>query len=184
MQAALHRAQGDAEHRSRFIAGELLEVPEQAEGRVGVGLAIVGMAVVGNLPGGRALSPAGRALAHADEAVGPAVHLGGDAAQAGANILDDAGRVGERTRVPASGPRATAAQRRQVNEIGQRRGCETCGTREPGTRSGNWIPNHTPPTAVRMPGEAQQLGPHCATCSARQGNFIRRLLEQLKEKLR
>jgi len=48
----------------------------------------------------------------------------------------------------------------------------TCGAKTPGTKSGEWVPNHVPPTSVKMPGEEQQLGPHCLKCSQRQGGFI------------
>jgi hypothetical protein len=74
-------------------------------------------------------------------------------------------------RIPI-GPRPTAGDRRRINEIGNRTGCMTCGTTEPGTTSGNWVPNHVPPTSVRLPGEPQQAGPHCINCSNQQGGHL------------
>ncbi len=56
------------------------------------------------------------------------------------------------TSIPASGPRAKAGERRAVNDIGGVTGCHECGATEPGTKSGNWIPDHQPPTALNPPG--------------------------------
>ncbi|MEG3148338.1 RHS repeat-associated core domain-containing protein [Sphingomonas sp. ZT3P38] len=74
--------------------------------------------------------------------------------------------------VPASGPRATAAERRGVNAEGNARGCHTCGARTPGTRSGNWIPDHQQSTALKPAGASQRLYPHCDACSRRQAGEV------------
>ncbi len=77
--------------------------------------------------------------------------------------------------VPARGPQRdfTRGERNAVNEIGQRNGCHTCGTTDPGTKSGDFVPDHQPPNAVNPPGKPQRLYPHCLGCSRRQGGEIR-----------
>ena len=74
----------------------------------------------------------------------------------------------------------TAAERAQINQIGSQTGCHTCGTTNPGTRSGNFVPDHQPPTALNTTGQPQQLYPQCINCSRQQGlaisNWLRGLL--------
>jgi hypothetical protein len=77
--------------------------------------------------------------------------------------------------IPARGPERdfTPGEREQINEIGRSTGCHTCGTTDPGTGSGNFVPDHQPPTGVVAPGEAQSLYPHCIDCSRQQGGEVR-----------
>src|SRR5262249_6319299 len=58
--------------------------------------------------------------------------------------------------IPARGPGRdfTKAERDAINEIGQTSGCHTCGTKDPGTKSGDFIPDHQPPTKL-APGTPQ-----------------------------
>lgn len=74
---------------------------------------------------------------------------------------------------PARGPGRdfTAAEREAVNEIGRKYGCHTCGTKNPGTKSGDFIPDHQPPSQL-APGQSQRLFPHCKACSLRQGGEV------------
>jgi hypothetical protein len=55
--------------------------------------------------------------------------------------------------IPA-GPsaRPTAAQQRAINEMGNAYGCHTCGAKTPGTKSGNWVGDHQPSTALNTSG--------------------------------
>ncbi len=82
--------------------------------------------------------------------------------------------------IPARGPGRdfTAAERDQINEIGRKTGCHSCGTTNPGTKSGDFIPDHQPPNALNVSGGPQQLYPHCKTCSLRQGGQIRKFQQQ------
>ncbi|WP_456062044.1 SitA5 family polymorphic toxin [Archangium lipolyticum] len=75
--------------------------------------------------------------------------------------------------IPARGPGRdfTAAEREAVNEIGRKHGCHTCGTRNPGTKSGDFIPDHQPPSQL-APGQPQRLFPHCKACSLKQGGEV------------
>ena len=64
--------------------------------------------------------------------------------------------------IPARGPdrRFTPYERSSINRIGKEHGCHTCGTKDPGTKSGNFIPDHQPPNKLNLEGDAQQLYPH------------------------
>lgn len=77
---------------------------------------------------------------------------------------------------PARSPnrRWTAEEIRENNRIGRTYGCHTCGTRDPGTGRSNFFLDHQLPNAWNSPGRLQRLFPHCATCSGRQGNWLKR----------
>jgi hypothetical protein len=79
-----------------------------------------------------------------------------------------------RNSIPARGPGRNfyAAERVENNENGDESGCHTCGTKDPGTRLGNYVLDHQPPTALNLFGSAQRLYPQCLACSWRQGSWI------------
>jgi RHS repeat-associated protein len=86
--------------------------------------------------------------------------------------------------IPARGPAPnfTAAERAAVRQIGEGSGCHTCGTMNPGTKSGNFVLDHQPPSGLVKPGTPQQLYPQCATCSfPRQANEVKRAIRALDE---
>lgn len=56
-----------------------------------------------------------------------------------------------------------------VNDIGIDTGCHTCGTKNPGTKGGNFVPDHQPPNSQNPDGGPQRLYPHCVGCSRTQG---------------
>ena len=77
--------------------------------------------------------------------------------------------------IPARGPERdfTVKERAQLNDIGRETGCHTCGTDElAGTRTGNFVADHQPPTALNYNSGPQRLFPQCVTCSLRQGGWI------------
>lgn len=76
--------------------------------------------------------------------------------------------------VPA-GPsaRPTKEQQDKINEIGDRDGCHTCGTRDPGTKSGNWVGDHQDPNKLNPEGKPQSYYPQCLNCSNEQGGRVR-----------
>jgi len=78
--------------------------------------------------------------------------------------------------VPA-GPsaRPTREQQGQINDAGAAGGCHTCGSTDPGTKSGNWVGDHQPPTSLNPPGEPQVYLPQCRGCSNVQGGRIRQI---------
>lgn len=76
--------------------------------------------------------------------------------------------------IPARGPGRSFRkdERNEVNKMGYRDGCHTCGSRDPGTPNGNFIPDHQLPSALNPRGQVQRLFPQCRTCSSRQGGFV------------
>ena len=77
--------------------------------------------------------------------------------------------------IPARGPDRgfTPEERGQINDIGNDTGCHTCGSTDPGTKSGNFIPDHQPPSALNPDGNPQRLYPQCLSCSRIQGGQVR-----------
>ncbi|MBJ6362369.1 RHS repeat-associated core domain-containing protein [Paenibacillus sp. MAHUQ-46] len=69
-------------------------------------------------------------------------------------------------------------ERNKINDIGQNTGCHTCGSKAPGTKSGNFIPDHQPPNSTVPNGTPQQLYPHCKSCSSKQGGTLGALKKQ------
>ena len=83
--------------------------------------------------------------------------------------------------VPATGPgRPSAAQQAAVNEIGNQTGCHTCGATNPGTKSGNWVADHQPPSALNPSGGKQVLKPQCLQCSRQQGGQVAAAVKKVK----
>ncbi len=70
--------------------------------------------------------------------------------------------------------RFTAAERQLINAIGNKSGCHTCGSKTAGTKSGNFVPDHQPPSALNTINQPQQLYPQCIHCSREQGLAIAR----------
>ncbi len=111
-----------------------------------------------------------------EEAEAPAVIAGevgnAQAATEGASTL----RPGPNAAgsIPARGSQRnfTTAERETVNEIGRVSGCHTCGTKNPGTKSGNFVLDHQPATGVNVTRSPQRLFPQCLTCSRRQGGDV------------
>ena len=78
---------------------------------------------------------------------------------------------------PARGPvrRWRAEKTRENNRIGRIYGCHTCGAKDPGQPSGNFVRDHQDPTGLNRDGRAQRIFPQCLSCSMRQGGFVRSL---------
>lgn len=72
------------------------------------------------------------------------------------------------------GRRFTPSERREINRIGRRYGCHTCGTTDPQTPSGNFIGDHQP--AISLSPGPYRIYPQCWPCSLRQGGLIRPLI--------
>ena len=82
--------------------------------------------------------------------------------------------AGEAISARSTSQRFTVAERAEINRIGKTTGCHTCGTTNPGTKSGNFVPDHQPPSALAQEGTPQQLYPQCINCSREQGLAIAR----------
>jgi hypothetical protein len=78
--------------------------------------------------------------------------------------------------IPARGPGRdfTTEERAVIDRFGYSTGCHTCGTKNPGTMWGHFVPDHQPPNARNPMGRPQRLFPQCARCSRFQGLWISR----------
>jgi hypothetical protein len=80
-----------------------------------------------------------------------------------------------RESIPARGPGRdfTPTERTETNRMGYAYGCHTCGTKNPGTRLGVFVPDHQPSNSVnRILGSRQRLYPQCKSCSSIQGSWL------------
>ena len=66
-------------------------------------------------------------------------------------------------------------ERSIINGLGSELGCQTCGTLDPVTTSGNFVPDHQLPNALNPTGRPQRLYPQCLNCSNLQGGWSRYL---------
>jgi len=125
-----------------------------------------GSALFSAVQGGSAWSPGGAR----NTSTTPVVSL--IATDAGDGLLSPGPHAGRS--IPGDETRVwSRAQRDQINEIMEETGCHRCGTRDPGTKSGDAIPDHQPPLS-QSPGP-YELYPHCKSCSWDQLQEIARL---------
>ena len=103
--------------------------------------------------------------------------------KAAASVIGDANKASTlkpgpfaKESIPSHPGRPTAAEQRQVNAHMEKNGCHTCGTKEPGTKSGNAIADHQSAQAL---GEPKEFLPHCNNCKARQGGEV---LQELRRR--
>lgn len=66
----------------------------------------------------------------------------------------------------------TPEEREEINRLGYKYGCHTCGSQDPRSNSGNFVLDHQPATRLNRPGDRQFLFPQCMTCMYRQGGLI------------
>jgi RHS repeat-associated protein len=108
--------------------------------------------------------------------VGGIVGAGEEAAQLGSAAAKSAIGVGEHAGESIAARSAardfTAAERSEINRIGSETGCHTCGTKNPGTKSANFVPDHQPPSSLNAARGPQRLYPHCVNCARRQGGEV------------
>jgi RHS repeat-associated protein len=85
--------------------------------------------------------------------------------------------------IPARGPGRdfTQGERDAINQQGQDTGCHTCGTKDAGTKSGNFVPDHQPPSALNTEGADQRLYPQCLQCSRTQGGEVNAAKQALQD---
>ncbi|MDX2564918.1 SpvB/TcaC N-terminal domain-containing protein [Streptomyces sp. TX20-6-3] len=69
-----------------------------------------------------------------------------------------------------------------INESGNKYGCHTCDATTPGTKDGDWIPDHQPPSSLVAPGSPQTAYPHCLPCARRQGGVVSQLSQGKSQK--
>ncbi|WP_245180316.1 RHS repeat-associated core domain-containing protein [Streptomyces montanisoli] len=69
-----------------------------------------------------------------------------------------------------------------INESGNAHGCHTCDATTPGTKYGDWIPDHQPPSSLVAPGSPQTAYPHCWPCARRQAGVVSQLSQARSKK--
>lgn len=155
------------------MAGDLVSGPVDFLQRAGPSLAGLGMSV----PLLRVGTPRGQ----------PIVNMGGAgavaaprAAAGGRNPFGIGPYAGESIPARSAARNFTRAERAEINRIGVKTGCHTCGTKNPGTKYGNFVLDHQTPSALNWEGAPQRLYPHCLACSDAQGLGIIRLLPRLR----
>ncbi len=68
--------------------------------------------------------------------------------------------------IPARGPGPiNTKEQEQNNENGDEYGCHTCGRKDPGTKSGDWVGDYQPPSALNIFGRAQRIYPHAGSAA-------------------
>ena len=103
--------------------------------------------------------------------------LGDDATTITRSAIGIGEHAGESIAARSASREFTTAERAKINDIGSKTGCHTCGATTPGTKSGNFVPDHQPATALNPSGNPQRLLPHCIHCSRQQGLEIARKLK-------
>lgn len=96
-----------------------------------------------------------------------------DAANDKPSTLQPGPHAGES--IPARGPDRdfTGEERDEIDRIGRETGCHTCGSKDPGTKGGRFVPDHQSPNALNPDDAPQRLYPHCLRCSRQQGGEVR-----------
>ncbi len=84
--------------------------------------------------------------------------------------------------IPAGpGARPSPSQQNAINQMGGARGCSTCGATSPGTKTGNWVGDHQPPTKLNSTGGPQVYKPQCIQCSRQQGGQVSAAVKAAKK---
>jgi RHS repeat-associated protein len=77
--------------------------------------------------------------------------------------------AGESIPARSSAQRFNVSERRSTNQIGSQTGCHSCGVPHPGTKTGNFVPDHQPVSSLNTTNAPQRLYPQCLACSQKQG---------------
>jgi hypothetical protein len=113
-----------------------------------------------------------------------AVAAQGMVSEAGAATAASESKAAVPESIPAGpGARPSPAQQGAINEMGEAHGCSTCGAKTPGTKTGNWVGDHQPPTALNKSGGPQVYKPQCLQCSRQQGGQVSAAVKAAKKKI-
>jgi hypothetical protein len=124
-------------------------------------------------------------MAVGDAAISSAVQSGGRVAELEAKLsqrlTDPLVSEGAHTSgyIDATGPRVRSPERDTIQMLGEEYGCHSCGAKDAGPY-GTWHGDHQPPTGLVTRGiktGQQILVPHCESCSNRQGQVVREIIE-------
>lgn len=89
--------------------------------------------------------------------------------------------AGESLPARGAGRDFTSAERAEGKRIFAETGCHTCGTKDPGTKSGNPVLDHQPVSSLNKDGAPQRLYPQCLNCSREQGLAAAKELRKVQE---
>jgi hypothetical protein len=91
-------------------------------------------------------------------------------------LIDDASKKGTLQpgkfaveSIPGHLGKPTRFEQQKVNQLMEKYGCHTCGTKNPGTKNGNAVVDHQPPQALQT---TTDFYPQCIGCSRRQGGEV------------
>jgi RHS repeat-associated protein len=174
---------GERYRATQQLAVDLGGTPQDGNNAIASGLG-TGAAIAGGVVAVGAAVPAATTAVLTNPvgatAVAEAVVLGGVGAATGADVpgsipastvskLAPGAFAAESIPASSTAQTFTSAERAAINRIGAETGCHSCGSLDPGTKSGNFVPDHQPVTSLSPPGTPQQLYPQCLTCSKQQG---------------
>ncbi|WP_420707784.1 MULTISPECIES: DUF6531 domain-containing protein [Streptomyces] len=74
----------------------------------------------------------------------------------------------------------TSEERQQINDLGRQFGCHSCGSKDPMSKGGNFVPDHQPISSWVPDGTPQRLYPQCLPCSRQQAGWARQLAPIMK----
>ena len=101
----------------------------------------------------------------------------------GGHTLEPGPYAGESISARSSARNFTRQETERVTQIGHGSGCHTCGTKNPGTISGDFVKDHQPVSSLNFDHQLQRLFPQCVSCSQQQGgaaNALKQLISKLK----
>jgi RHS repeat-associated protein len=173
------------------IAGLILDIKDAIEDPSWDDILWIGGDIISII----APTPTPSLIKHGGKLIGAGVKYGDNVVK----FADDAADVGKRIddvvknpphSIPAHGSDSNFPSdvRKQIDKLGENHGCHGCGSTDPGTKSGHFIPDHQPTSGLIgegkpfPPGTPQVLAPHCKSCMKSQGGKVKRILDLLKKR--
>ncbi|MBK7634670.1 MAG: hypothetical protein IPJ13_10515 [Saprospiraceae bacterium] len=98
----------------------------------------------------------------------------------GVSTLEPGPYAKESIKTNSTSQKFNKSQRQEINRIGNETGCHTCGSTDPGTKSGNFVPDHQPIGVLNPNNKSFDLFPHCINCSKSQGGTVSQIVKNQK----